>query len=62
MQTGCSPKDLGVSEDKIRKQAAAWAERTAIEQGLPQRVMDIAVLCQVLYLLGLVELERSLLE
>lgn len=62
MQTGCSPKDLGVSEDKIRKQAAAWAERTAIEQGLPPRVMDIAVLCQVLYLLGLVKLERSLLE
>jgi len=30
--------------------------------GLPPRVMDIAVLCQVLYLLGLVKLERSLLE
>jgi hypothetical protein len=29
-----------VTEDEGRELAAAWAERTAIEQGLPPRVMD----------------------
>jgi hypothetical protein len=42
----------GVSEDETRRQAAAWAERTAIEQGPPPRVIDIAVLCEILHLLG----------
>jgi hypothetical protein len=50
---------LGVTEDEIRELAAAWAKRTAIEQGLPPRVMDMAVLRQVVCLLGLVKLERS---
>jgi hypothetical protein len=53
---------LAVSEDEIKKPAAAWAERTAIEHGLPPRVTNIAVLSQVLYLLGLVKLDRSELE
>jgi hypothetical protein len=43
----------GVTEDEIRDLAAAWAERTATEQGLPPRVMDISVLRQVVYLLEL---------
>jgi hypothetical protein len=51
-----------VTEDELRESAAAWAERTAIEQGLPPRVMDIAVLREVLRLLGLVEPEQSEVE
>jgi hypothetical protein len=51
-----------VTEDEVRELAAAWAERTAIEQGLPPRVMDITVLCQVVRLLGLVEPAQSGVE
>jgi len=51
-----------VTQDEVRELAAAWAERTAIEQGLPPRVMDIAVLRQVGRLLGLVEPEQSGVE
>jgi hypothetical protein len=41
-----------VTEDEIRELATAWAKRTAIEQGLRPRVMDIAALRQVVCLLG----------
>jgi hypothetical protein len=43
----------------IREQAAEWAERTAVEQGLPPRVDDIAVLRHVLYLLGITDAARE---
>jgi hypothetical protein len=57
-----APDRRQVTEDELRESAAAWAERTAIEQGLPPRVMDIAVLRKVLRLLGLVEPEQSEVE
>jgi hypothetical protein len=41
--------------DDLRQSAAEWAERTAIEQGLPPRVTDIATLRHVARLLGLLE-------
>jgi hypothetical protein len=41
--------------DDLRQSAAEWAERTAIEQGLPPHVTDIATLRHVARLLGLLE-------
>jgi hypothetical protein len=41
--------------DDLRQSAAEWAERTAIEQGPPPRVTDIATLRHVARLLGLLE-------
>jgi hypothetical protein len=48
-----SRKTVTVPDDEIRETAAEWAERTAIEQGLPPRVMDIDVLRDVMRLMGL---------
>jgi hypothetical protein len=42
-------------DDELRADAQAWAEQTAIEQGLPARVEDLEVLRQVAELLGLRE-------
>ena len=49
-------------DDEFREPAAAWAERTAVEQGLPPRVMELAVLREVVLLLGMVEPEQSEVE
>jgi hypothetical protein len=49
-------------DDELRELAAAWAERTAVEQGLRPKVMDLAVLGEVVLLLGLVEPEQSEVE
>ena len=38
---------------EIRKLAASWAERTAVEQGLPPCIADIKVLREVAQLLEL---------
>ena len=38
---------------EIRKLAASWAERTAVEQGLPPRMADVDVLRKVARLLEL---------
>jgi hypothetical protein len=46
-------------DDELRKQAAEWAERTAVEQGLPPKVTDQDVLRQVARLLGLLDREGS---
>jgi hypothetical protein len=40
-------------DDDLREQAAAWAEQTAVAQGLPARVEDLEVLRDVCELLGL---------
>jgi hypothetical protein len=37
----------------LRNLAASWAERTAVEQGLPPRVADVDVLRKVAQLLEL---------
>ena len=46
-----------VSDEELRARACEWAERTAVEQGLPPRVEDVAVLRRVLYLMGFVDLD-----
>jgi hypothetical protein len=40
-------------DDELRAAAHAWAEQTAIEQGLPARVEDLEVLRNVAELLEL---------
>jgi hypothetical protein len=40
-------------DDELRDRAAAWAEETAVAQGLPARVEDVEVLRDVCELLGL---------
>jgi len=47
------------TEDELRKLAAAWAERTAIEQGLPPKVTDPGILREVARLLRLSKQEQS---
>jgi hypothetical protein len=42
-----------MEEDELRELAAAWAERKAVEQGLPPKVMDAGILRKVALLLGL---------
>jgi hypothetical protein len=42
-----------VLDEKLRKLAQEWAERTAVEQGLPPKVTDVAVLRRVARILGL---------
>jgi hypothetical protein len=37
------------------EQAHDWAERTAIEQGLPAKVEDVVVIRRVLRLMGLLD-------
>jgi hypothetical protein len=51
-----------VTDEELRKDAAEWAERTAVEQGLPPRVMDIAVLRGVMRLMGLLKDEQPQAE
>jgi len=46
-------------EDELRKLAVTWAERTAIEQGLPPKVTDPGVLREVARLLELSKQEQS---
>jgi hypothetical protein len=40
-------------DDNLQERAAAWAEETAVAQGLPVRVEDLEVLRDVCELLGL---------
>jgi hypothetical protein len=47
-----------VTDEELRKDAAEWAERTAVEKGLPPRVMGIAVLRDVMRLMGLLKDEQ----
>jgi hypothetical protein len=47
------PFDL---DEELRKRAQEWAEKTAVEQGLPPKVTDHAVLREIARLL---ELELS---
>jgi hypothetical protein len=42
-------------DEELRKQAHEWAERTAIEQGLPPRIENVAVLRRILFLMGLLD-------
>jgi hypothetical protein len=51
-----------VRDDQLRELAQQWAERTAVEQALPPKVEDIAVLRQVLYLMGLLDLGGRLVR
>jgi hypothetical protein len=44
-----------MTEDQFRAMAAAWAERAAIEQGLPPKIQDRQVLRHVLYLMGFLD-------
>jgi hypothetical protein len=46
----------------LRADAAAWAERTAVEQGLPAKVEDVAVLRRVLYLLEIIDADGKPIE
>jgi hypothetical protein len=45
--------------EELRQQAAEWAERTAIEQGLPPKVTDQGVLREIARLMGLLEAKDS---
>jgi hypothetical protein len=40
-------------DDDLQERAAAWAEETALAQGLPPRVEDLEALRNVCELLGL---------
>jgi hypothetical protein len=51
--------EVRIEEDEFRQLAAAWAERTAIEQGLPPKVTDPGVLREVARLLGVSKHEQS---
>jgi hypothetical protein len=42
-----------VLDERLRKLAREWAERTAVEQGLPPKVTDVATLRRVARILGL---------
>jgi hypothetical protein len=42
-------------DDSLRERAAKWAEETAVAQGLPPRIEDLAVLRDICELLGLSE-------
>jgi hypothetical protein len=42
-----------VLDESLRKLAHEWAERTAVEQGLPAKVTDVATLRRVARILGL---------
>lgn len=47
---------FGLMDDKdFRKRAHEWAERTAIEQGLPPKIEDEVVIRRVLILMGLLD-------
>jgi hypothetical protein len=46
-----------VRDDRLQELAQQWAERTAVEQGLPPRIEDVVVLRRVLYLMGLLDLD-----
>jgi len=52
-------QSAGVNDEELRALAAEWAERTALEQGLPPRVADHDVLRQIARLL---ELDASRLQ
>ena len=52
-------QSAGVTDEELRARAAEWAERTALEQGLPPRVADLDVLRQIARLL---ELDASRLQ
>jgi hypothetical protein len=41
--------------DDLQERAATWAEETAVAQGLPPRIEDLAVLRNVCELLGICE-------
>jgi hypothetical protein len=58
MIAGARASATTVTRDELRKDAAEWAERTAVEQGLPRRVMDIGVLRDVMRLMGLLKDEQ----
>jgi hypothetical protein len=46
-------------DDELREAAHRWAEETAVAQGLPPKVMDLAVLRDVCELLGIRKAETA---
>lgn len=46
-------------DDELREAAHRWAEETAVAQGLPPRVMDLAILRDVCELLGIRKAETA---
>jgi hypothetical protein len=53
---------LQVDEEELQRLAGRWAERTALEQGLPAKIEDVAVLRDVLLLLDLIDADGKPLE
>ena len=45
--------------ENLHEQAREWAERTAIESGLPSKIQDAAILRRVLLLMGFLGEEPS---
>jgi len=51
-----------MTNESLRKHAAEWAERTALEQGLPPKVTDPDVLREIARLLRLHKRARQKAE
>lgn len=49
-------------DDDFRRRAAEWAERTAIEQGLPPKITDPVLIRHILFLWGLLDAEGRLIR
>jgi hypothetical protein len=50
-------REKALDED-LREQACEWAERTAIECGLPPKIKDVATLRRTLLLMGFLDTEK----
>ena len=46
---------LAMDDEELRESAHEWATRTAVEQGLPPKVEDVAILRRVLVLMGVID-------
>lgn len=46
-------------DDELRRQARVWGERTAMEQGLPAKIEDAAIIRRVLFLMGVLDAEGN---
>lgn len=51
-----------VHDDELPSRAQEWAERTAVEHGLPAMVEDTAVIRHVLRLMGLLDSDGTPVE
>jgi hypothetical protein len=62
LETNAFGEGAEVTNESLRKHAAEWAERTALEQGLPPKVTDPDVLREIARLLRLHKRARQKAE